>query len=149
MHKDRGLRLNLGILWLRNWFGGTTTYRQDPSFITLEDLVNCRVGHTVVSMLIDVNGFYEYDNREALLQAEDSGQEAEALMAEMGGIVAATDDSTGDHDDILRVHHQGGEHDHLDGRTATGQPLLPTALPVTAEVVCRVSTISAELSEVD
>jgi hypothetical protein len=43
---------------------------RDPLCITLEDLVECRVGHTVVTMLIDVNGFFEYDNREALMQAE-------------------------------------------------------------------------------
>mmetsp|Transcript_19387 Transcript_19387/g.68635 ORF Transcript_19387/g.68635 Transcript_19387/m.68635 type:complete len:455 (-) Transcript_19387:184-1548(-) len=43
----------------------------DPRFITLRDLLKCRVGHTVFSMLTDVNGFWAYDNRESLLQQDD------------------------------------------------------------------------------
>jgi hypothetical protein len=31
-----------------------------PSF---QDLVNSDQGHTVISMLLDVNGFWQYDNR--------------------------------------------------------------------------------------
>eukprot|EP01052_Picozoa_sp_SAG31_P032924 SAG31_NODE_3661_length_4013_cov_2.518140_4_plen_67_part_00 len=48
---------------------------QNPAFITLEDLINCRIGHIIVAMLIDVNGFFEYDNREALLHDEDTAFE--------------------------------------------------------------------------
>lgn len=32
--------------------------------ITLNDLIKCGVGHTVVSMLIDAKAFYDYDQRE-------------------------------------------------------------------------------------
>ena len=44
--------------------------------ITLEDLLRCNVGHTVVSMLIDINGFWSYDDREQE-QEEDGDQEQE------------------------------------------------------------------------
>lgn len=40
--------------------------------ISLEDLVNCRQGGTVLSMLIDAAAFWRYDNRESLLlEAEE------------------------------------------------------------------------------
>ena len=39
---------------------------ENPMFITFEDLMKSRAGHTVVSMLVDVNGFWTYDNRESL-----------------------------------------------------------------------------------
>ena len=39
--------------------------------ITLDDLQNCRQGHIVVSLLLDVAGFWRYDNRESLLQAPE------------------------------------------------------------------------------
>jgi serine/threonine-protein phosphatase 2A regulatory subunit B'' len=35
--------------------------------ITLKDLIDSGVGHTIVSILIDVNGFWAYDNRETLI----------------------------------------------------------------------------------
>lgn len=38
----------------------------DPTFITLADLLLSGAGHTVVSMLVDINGFWTYDNRESL-----------------------------------------------------------------------------------
>lgn len=34
-------------------------------YISLQDLIDCKVGDTVVSMLTDVNGFWAYDNRES------------------------------------------------------------------------------------
>ena len=39
----------------------------DPIRITLEDLINCCNGDTVVSILIDLNGFWTYENREVLV----------------------------------------------------------------------------------
>lgn len=39
-------------------------------YITLPDLIECGVGHTVISILTDVQGFFEYDNREALMQVD-------------------------------------------------------------------------------
>jgi serine/threonine-protein phosphatase 2A regulatory subunit B'' len=36
--------------------------------ITLQDLINCKCGGTVVGMLIDVELFWAYDNREGLAQ---------------------------------------------------------------------------------
>ena len=40
---------------------------KDPLRITLEDLVNCGNGDTVASILIDLNGFWTYENREVLV----------------------------------------------------------------------------------
>lgn len=39
----------------------------DPLKITLRDLINCGQGDTVVSILIDLNGFWTYENREVLV----------------------------------------------------------------------------------
>lgn len=38
-----------------------------PGHITLQDLMNCRQGGVVVSMLIDAAAFWRYDNRESLM----------------------------------------------------------------------------------
>jgi len=40
---------------------------QDPERITFQDLVNSNVGETVLWMLVDMEAFYQYDNREALI----------------------------------------------------------------------------------
>merc|ERR1712151_1233188 len=42
-----------------------------PGVITVQDLVNCRQGGTVLSMLIDAAAFWRYDNRESLLMEQD------------------------------------------------------------------------------
>lgn len=42
-----------------------------PGIITLEDLMNCRQGGVVLSMLIDAAAFWRYDNRENLLMEPD------------------------------------------------------------------------------
>lgn len=39
----------------------------DPLKVTLHDLVTCGQGDTVVSILIDLNGFWTYENREVLI----------------------------------------------------------------------------------
>ncbi|RVE57006.1 hypothetical protein OJAV_G00211750 [Oryzias javanicus] len=44
---------------------------QDPYKITLQDLVNCCQGDTVVSILIDLNGFWTYENREVLVPSDN------------------------------------------------------------------------------
>ncbi|XP_046384216.1 serine/threonine-protein phosphatase 2A regulatory subunit B'' subunit gamma-like [Ischnura elegans] len=46
----------------------------DPTKITLQDLLNCGQGDTIVSLLIDLNGFWSHENREAL--SPDSGSDA-------------------------------------------------------------------------
>ncbi|XP_037093338.1 serine/threonine-protein phosphatase 2A regulatory subunit B'' subunit gamma-like [Pollicipes pollicipes] len=44
----------------------------DPLKITLQDLINCGQGDTVVSILIDLNGFWTHENREVLVaEGED------------------------------------------------------------------------------
>ena len=43
--------------------------------ITLQDLISSRCGHTVISILIDVNGFWKYDNRESLLGGREEEEE--------------------------------------------------------------------------
>lgn len=45
----------------------------DPLRITLQDLINSSQGDTVINILIDVNGFVKYDNRE-LLALEDNDE---------------------------------------------------------------------------
>lgn len=46
----------------------------DPCRITLQDLVNCGQGDTVVGVLTDLNGFWNHENRESLV-AENSEAE--------------------------------------------------------------------------
>ncbi|PIA61595.1 hypothetical protein AQUCO_00300839v1 [Aquilegia coerulea] len=48
---------------------------EDPLQITLADLLKCKQGGTVASMLIDVRGFWAHDNRENLLQEEEEPEE--------------------------------------------------------------------------
>lgn len=55
----------------------------DPHRITFEDLVSSGHGATIVSILIDVNGFWRYDNREMLV-ADDSPSESAGLELGMG-----------------------------------------------------------------
>lgn len=47
----------------------------DELRITLSDLLSCKQGGTVASMLIDVRGFWAHDNRENLLQEEEEPEE--------------------------------------------------------------------------
>ncbi|XP_022760513.1 probable serine/threonine-protein phosphatase 2A regulatory subunit B'' subunit TON2 isoform X2 [Durio zibethinus] len=47
----------------------------DPLRITLADLLACKQGGTVASMVIDVRGFWAHDNRENLLQDEEEPEE--------------------------------------------------------------------------
>ncbi|XP_054707643.1 serine/threonine-protein phosphatase 2A regulatory subunit B'' subunit gamma-like [Uloborus diversus] len=47
----------------------------DPLKVTLQDLIFCGQGDTVVSILIDLNGFWTYENREVLVA--DNNDEAE------------------------------------------------------------------------
>uniref|UniRef100_A0A7S1WIZ3 Serine/threonine-protein phosphatase 2A regulatory subunit B'' subunit gamma n=1 Tax=Alexandrium catenella TaxID=2925 RepID=A0A7S1WIZ3_ALECA len=42
-----------------------------PGSITLQDLINCRQGGTVLSILIDAAAFWRYDNRESLMMEPD------------------------------------------------------------------------------
>ena len=42
---------------------------------TFQDMVKSAQGHTVVSMLLDVNGFWSYDNRENLIQQPSQPEE--------------------------------------------------------------------------
>jgi len=39
----------------------------DAHAITLKDLLECKVGETIVGMLTDVNAFWQYDRREQLM----------------------------------------------------------------------------------
>lgn len=43
---------------------------QDPLRITLQDLIQSSQGDTVCSILIDLNGFWTYENREVLVAAD-------------------------------------------------------------------------------
>ncbi len=48
--------------------------------IRLHDLIRSGVGGTVVSMLIDVNGFWAYDNRESLVASQSSASDFATLQ---------------------------------------------------------------------
>lgn len=45
---------------------------RDPYKLTLQDLVNSGQGDTVTSILIDLNGFWTYENREVLVTTDES-----------------------------------------------------------------------------
>ena len=45
---------------------------EDPLRITLKDLISCGNGDTVVSILVDLNGFWTYENREVLISDPES-----------------------------------------------------------------------------
>ncbi|GBP79511.1 hypothetical protein EVAR_58522_1 [Eumeta japonica] len=47
---------------------------EDPSKITLQDLIRSGHGHTAISILLELHGFWAYENREALAAAGDSPQ---------------------------------------------------------------------------
>ena len=49
----------------------------DPLKITLKDLINSGQGETVVSILIDLNGFWNYENREVLVSDQETGEQGE------------------------------------------------------------------------
>jgi serine/threonine-protein phosphatase 2A regulatory subunit B'' len=44
---------------------------------SLSDLITSKQGHTVLTMLLDVNGFWKYDNRESLMAQHASEEEEE------------------------------------------------------------------------
>mmetsp|Transcript_8549 Transcript_8549/g.22061 ORF Transcript_8549/g.22061 Transcript_8549/m.22061 type:complete len:185 (-) Transcript_8549:146-700(-) len=45
-----------------------------PGVITMEDLIRCRQGGTVLSMLIDAAAFWRYDNRESYYTVDDDDE---------------------------------------------------------------------------
>ncbi|KAJ0976198.1 hypothetical protein J5N97_018163 [Dioscorea zingiberensis] len=59
----------------------------DPLRITLSDLLACKQGGTVASMLIDVRGFWAHDNRENLLQEEEEPEEEVTRLASQRAVV--------------------------------------------------------------
>lgn len=44
---------------------------KNPEYITLEDLLNSENGETVVTLLIDIKGFYHFENRYSLENAQN------------------------------------------------------------------------------
>jgi len=48
---------------------------KDPLAITLQELIECKVGGTIVTMMADVAVFWNYDNRESLMQSEEGDDE--------------------------------------------------------------------------
>jgi len=51
-----------------------------PGIITLEDMIECRQGGTVLSMLIDAAAFQRYDNRESLMIGPDDDDDDATLF---------------------------------------------------------------------
>ena len=50
-----------------------------PDRISFQDLIRCRMGHFVIHMLIDIQGFWMYENRDKLEMIEETD---EALVRE-------------------------------------------------------------------
>jgi hypothetical protein len=46
--------------------------------LCVADLHRCGTGGTIIGLLLDVNLFWEYENREALLQQHQQAQAAES-----------------------------------------------------------------------
>nr|XP_043639842.1 probable serine/threonine-protein phosphatase 2A regulatory subunit B'' subunit TON2 [Erigeron canadensis] len=53
----------------------------DPLRITLSDMLSCKQGGTIASMLIDVRGFWAHDNRENLLQEDGEAYDIDVERA--------------------------------------------------------------------
>ena len=54
----------------------------DPLKITFEDLTASKMGATVLFMLVDANGFWQYDHRESLMQQREEEEALEAAGAQ-------------------------------------------------------------------
>jgi Ca2+-binding EF-hand superfamily protein len=85
----------------------------DERHITLKDLQDSGVGHTVVSMLIDANGFWAYDNRESVhvdpeqLEEDPTGQQ----LVEAGIDIAAPVPAAAAEAEEIEIEQQdSGEH---------------------------------------
>lgn len=52
---------------------------EHPSRITLQDLIRSGHGHTAVSILLELHGFWAYENREALAAAGDHAWQTKEL----------------------------------------------------------------------
>lgn len=50
----------------------------DPLGITMHDLISSKQGATVITMLVDVHGFWRYDNREQLMQSTEEPEYEES-----------------------------------------------------------------------
>lgn len=48
----------------------------NPEFITFDDVVASNVGETVLSILFDMQAFYQYDNRESLMAQQTNEEHA-------------------------------------------------------------------------
>jgi len=44
---------------------------KQPGIITLQDLINCQQGGTVLSMMIDAAAFWRYESKESKLMEND------------------------------------------------------------------------------
>ena len=53
--------------------------------ITFADILKCGHGRTICTMLLDITGFWQYDNRESLLQEPEDGQQGPVNTAAMAG----------------------------------------------------------------
>ena len=61
--------------------------------ITFADMVKCGQGRTICTMLLDVTGFWQYDNRESLLQEPEDDQQ---------GPVNTAAETTRDHNTLMK-----------------------------------------------
>jgi len=72
-----------------------------PGRITLEDVRRCGVGHTLLHLLTDAAGFWQYDNREFLLQQQQqakAGAEGGGGASGAGGAAGGADGGPGEGD---------------------------------------------------
>ena len=95
---------------------------------TLNDMLTSQQGHTVISMLLDVNGFWRYDNRESLVGSEED-EEDEApqmsLQQQDGSAVNNVNDSL---DEMLGENRANGElGNNVHAQAVVGSVVLNTS----------------------
>ena len=54
---------------------------KDGLHITLDDLLRCGVAHTIINMIIDIDGFWAYDQRENIIHGEDEEPEESQILS--------------------------------------------------------------------
>lgn len=95
----------------------------DPLGATLDDMLSSKQGHVVITMLLDVNGFWRYDNRESLV----GGDEDDDGPVEQ--YVSSNAPQLGAHSGTQNSLHLQAETDALDALLDGGGSAGPNPFP--------------------
>jgi len=71
---------------------------------TLHDMIQSKQGHVVISLLLDVDGFWRYDNREHLNQMSNGAEEEEAEEEDKNDDEAALEYYSSEKFDEFELH---------------------------------------------